>query len=146
MTMSALELLLRAGWTPDRHVEVDHVVHFLLGESYDVVPPFQDFGARYLGLAVASEDGRSVLRFDMDEITALTNEGWCEAYGEAIGRRVTPVASLQGHAVLLIDETGAFWGAYDSEYGYMGDDIMQAIQWTLIDPPTAHKLDRELPD
>ena len=145
MAISAHDLLARSGWTADRRVEVGHVVQFLLEQGYDVVAPFENFATQYLGLRITSSDGRA-LRFDMDEISALTDEGWCEAYGEEIGRRVTPVGGFGSHMVVLIDETGAFWGAFDPLYGYLGDDILQVIQWTLIDPPTARKLDHRVPD
>ena len=92
MTLSARELLLRAGWAPSRRVEVDHIIRRLLEDDHDVVAPFRDFMTQFAGLAVASEDGRRVLSFDMDRVRGLTGPGWCEAYGKGIGRLVTPVA------------------------------------------------------
>lgn len=145
MTTNARDLLLRAGWTPQRRVRVDDIVSRLLADDHDVVSPFRDVMAQFSGLAVTSEDGSQTLSFDMDEVLRRTDAGWCEAYGNEIGRLVTPVA-CERHMALLVDETGAFWGAIETQFGYMGDDIMQAIEWTLIEPPSAHPFDRRLPD
>lgn len=143
---SVLQLLSRAGWTPDRRVAVDDLISRLRDDEHDIVPPFRDFMAQFSGLVITSDDGRREMEFVMDEVLVLTGPGWCEAYGEDIGRLVTPVARYGAHLALLIDESGEFWGGYDALYGHMGRDIFQAIERLLVDPPGSHKLDRRLPD
>lgn len=143
---SVVQLLSRAGWTPDRRVAVDDLVTRLRDGDHDIVAPYRDLMAQFSGLVVSSDDGRRTVEFEIDHVLAVTGPGWCEAYGEEIGRLVTPVARHDAHMVLLIDESGEFWGAYDDLYGYMGKDIFQAIEWLLIDPPAQHVLDRRLPD
>lgn len=141
-----LELLSRAGWTPERRVAVDDLISRLRADEHDIVPPFRDLMAQFSGLVISSVDGRRTVEFEMDHVLAITGPGWCEAYAEEIGRLVTPVARHDAHLALLIDESGEFWGGYDALYGYMGKDIFQAIEWLLIDPPAMHMLDRRLPD
>ncbi|WP_255449065.1 SUKH-3 domain-containing protein [Cellulomonas sp. JZ18] len=146
MSHGALELLSRAGWTPARRVAVDDLIARLRDDDHDVVPPYRDFMAQFSGLIVGSDDTDRTLDFEMDHVLVITGPGWCEAYGEEIGRLVTPVARHDSHMALLIDESGEFWGAYDDLFGYMGRDIVQVVERLLIDPPGTHELDRRLPD
>ncbi|QGQ19902.1 hypothetical protein GC089_12600 [Cellulomonas sp. JZ18] len=146
MALSALELLRRAGWSPDRRVPVDHLMSRLRDHGHDVVPPFRDLMAQFSGLVIRSEDGKRALEFDIDRALVLTDSDWCTQYSEEIDQTVTPVARQDPHLALLLDESGGFWGAYDDLYGYKGSDILQAIEWLLIDQPGSHKLDRSLPD
>ena len=146
MTQDALDLLKRAGWNPQRRVPVDDLVRRLRDADFHVVAPFRDFMAEFAGLEVSSEDGSRTLEFDIDRALVLTDSGWCAAYGEEIGRSVTPVACRGAHMTLLIDESGEFWANFDALYGYKGSDILQAVEVLLIDAPGSHMLDRRLPD
>ncbi len=52
---------------------------------------------------------------------------------------------FSGHMTLVIDETGAFWGGFDAEYGLMGENIVDVIRALLIEPDS-RPLDRVVPD
>ncbi|GEA87707.1 SUKH-3 domain-containing protein [Cellulomonas cellasea] len=143
--MSAFELLHRAGWTQFRRVDVDETVSRLQASGYAVVPPYRELIAQLLGLVVLSEDGKNSLEFDMDGIAARTDAELCEAYGEDIGRAVTPVG-FYSDMVLWVDEVGEFWGSFDLQYGRIGQNIQEVIQWLLVDPASMHMFDRRLPD
>lgn len=142
--MDASELLGRAGWEPGRRVDVAQAQADLAAEGIAVVPPAVAFLAEFNGLSVHSEDGRKVVRISGEEAGRHADPEWCEAYAEAIGRRVTPIGEYS-HMVLLIDDEGAFWGAFDADYGYMGDTLLDVVQGLLVDPGL-RRLDRVVPD
>lgn len=146
MTQTAIDLLKRAGWSPERRVPVDHLVSRLRDAGFDIVAPFRDFMTEFAGLEVSSEDGTRTLEFDIERALVLTDSEWCEAYSEEIDRSVTPVACRGAHMTLLIDESGEFWANFDDLYGHKGKNILQAIELLLVDPPGSHMLDRRLPD
>lgn len=69
---------------------------------------------------------------------------WCDAYAGEIGRPVTPVGEYS-HMLLLIDDSGSFWGAFDADYGLMGDSIDDVVHALIVDPGT-RRLHRVVPD
>ncbi|WP_196250701.1 SUKH-3 domain-containing protein [Cellulomonas sp. JZ18] len=145
MALNALDLLERAGWRHDREIDADPVVQRLRASGYTAVPPLRDFLTQFFGLVITSEDGSKSITFDLDSVEHLTDAEFCNEYGDAIGRPVTPVG-VHSDMIIMIDAAGEFWAALDLDYGYMGKNIEQAVQWILIDPATMHMFDRRLPD
>ncbi|MFI2102920.1 SUKH-3 domain-containing protein [Isoptericola sp. NPDC019693] len=130
---SAQDLLLRSGWTPNRHVDVEGMAAKLKAAGHLVIPTARVFLAEFSGLVIAYQEGRSALRIDGNKAALHADPDWCEAYAEGIGRAVTPVGEYS-HMTLVIDESGAFWGGFDANYGLMGETITEVIQALLIDP------------
>lgn len=143
MTLGARALLERAGWSPDRRIEVGAVVDRFLALGYPLFPALEKFLKEYYGLVVYSEDGTKAITFDLESVQHQTDAEYCREYADDIGRPVTPVGT-HSHMVIMIDADGGFWGSFDLVYGYQGDDIEQAIRSILIDPPRL--FDRRLPD
>ncbi|QGQ19900.1 hypothetical protein GC089_12590 [Cellulomonas sp. JZ18] len=143
MASSARALLRRAGWSPDREIDVAPVVDRLLGLGYPVFPSLEQFLKEFYGLVVRSEDGTKAITFDLESVQHQTDAEFCREYAAEIGRPLTPVGT-HSHMVVMIDAHGGFWGSFDLDYGYKGDDIEQAVRSILIDPPRL--FDRRLPD
>lgn len=140
----ARELLRKAGWVPGRRVEVTDALTELGEAGHHVVAPAREILAEYSGLVVMSVDGRRSINIDGRVAARSADLGWCEAYAEGIGRAVTPVGEYS-HMTLVIDEAGAFWGGFDADYGFMGDDIADVVHGLLIEPGL-RRLDREVAD
>lgn len=134
-------LIERAGWTPGRRIDVGDALASLQTDEFDVVSVARGFLVEYSGLTITSQDGARALL--IDGLTAARNSDpeWCAAYSSAIGMPVTPVGQYS-HMVLLIDETGRFWGGFDSAYGFLGDDIDDVVRGLLVEPGS-RQLDRE---
>lgn len=118
----------------------------MLGElaaaGHSLVPPARDFLAGYSGLVIATVDRRRVLLIDGHQAARGTDPDWCAAYAEGIGRALTPVGQYS-HMTLMIDEVGAFWGGFDADYGYLGQDIVEVVQALLV-RPGLRRLDRKV--
>ncbi|ASR54118.1 SUKH-3 domain-containing protein [Cellulomonas sp. PSBB021] len=140
----AQELLLRAGWRSDRHVDVERMVAELDVAGYSVSLAAREFLEVFSGLVITDEEGRRALHIDGHQAARHADPDWCEAYAEGIGRAITPVGEYS-HMTLVIDETGAFWGGFDAEYGLMGENIVDVIRALLIEPDS-RPLDRVVPD
>lgn len=141
---NAQVLLQRAGWTPGRRVDVEAALGELSAAGHALVAPVRAFLAEYSGVTVASDDGRRSIRIDGHEAARHADPDWCFAYSEGIGRALTPIGEYS-HMTLLIDEAGAFWGGFDADYGFMGDDIVDVVHALLVEPGS-RLLDREVAD
>ncbi|MEV8027960.1 SUKH-3 domain-containing protein [Cellulosimicrobium funkei] len=141
---SARELLLRAGWSSDRRVDVETMVGELEVAGHSVVPAARRFLEVFSGLMVTEDEGRRALRIDGHEAARHADPDWCKAYAEGIGRAVTPVGDYS-HMTLVIDEVGAFWGGFDADYGLIGESIVEVVEALLI-KPGSRQLDRTAPD
>jgi hypothetical protein len=140
--MTAQLLLLQAGWSPGRRVEVGSMLAELCTAGHDVVAPAREFLATYSGLTI--RNGNRVLRIDGHRAARNADVEWCADYTEAIGRAVTPVGEYS-HLTLMIDESGEFWGGFDADYGLLGKDLVEVVHALMVDPVSG-RLDRELPD
>jgi hypothetical protein len=137
-------LLQLAGWTPDRRVDVDEALTELGRAGHRLVAPAREFLAEYSGLTIALPDGSRVLRIDGLAAARGADPDWCSAYAASIGHAVTPIGEYS-HMILVMDATGAFWGGFDADYGFMGDSIVAVVQALLVEPGSRH-LDREVVD
>jgi hypothetical protein len=131
---------MRSGWKPGRQVEVDGMLHELALAGHTLVAPVAGFLREFSGLTVVADDGHRRLQIDGYKAARLADLEWCAAYARGIGRSVTPVGE-QSHMLLLMDESGAFWGGFDDLYGLLGDDIIDLVSGLLVGPPS-RRLDR----
>ncbi|GAB4084053.1 hypothetical protein GCM10028784_06830 [Myceligenerans cantabricum] len=93
---------------------------------------------------MSSTDGLRALRIDGRAAARDADPDWCSAYAEGIGRPVTPVGEYS-HMTLVIDDAGEFWGGFDADYGFMGEDVVAVVPALLVEPGS-RRLDREVPD
>ena len=135
-------LLAKAGWFPGRRVEVDSMLSELELAGHVLVSPVGDFFSEFSGLVIFAEDDRKSVSIDGHDAARRTDRGWCVAYADGIGSPVTPVGEYS-NMVLMMDESGAFWGGYDDLYGFMGSDIVDLIGELLLGSGM-RQLDREV--
>ena len=129
------EHLTRAGWHIGRQVDVGEYEEALRAIDIDLHDParvfLQEFGG--LKIFVPPLPGAEALNPDwivLDPIRAITNTAveWFGEYRQLIGRAVCPIGVAHTeHAVLLMDDRGWVFGAFDSELWEEGTSGLIAI-------------------
>ena len=122
--------------------DVDEMLAELADAGHGLVVPVWGLLAKFSGLVIATEDGRRVVRIEGHEAARRANPDWCAAYAEGIDKAVTPIGEYS-HMTLVIDESGAFWGGFDAEYGFMAIDVVDVVHALLVDLGS-RRLDREV--
>jgi hypothetical protein len=133
-------VLRRAGWTPDRRVDVAEQREALIAEGYVVWPGLLAFLSEYSGLTLrfARRSGREdAVWFDAARAARNLDRAWVvEGYEPFVGARLAPVGyAYSDHAVLLACEDGSLWGAFDTFLGKLGRTARDAIAEVVADRP-----------
>ena len=98
--------------------------------------------AEFDGLTFTSL-GRKV-RMDAVWCADLVHPDVLPAYERLSGCRLAPVGKHE-HTTVLYGGDGAFWGGFDSMFGWLGDSVPDLLRGTIA-PGDGRMLDMEVPD
>jgi hypothetical protein len=138
----ASDLLADAGWHPGRRVDISGDLRALVRAGHPALRPVAEVLTEYADLVVVSASGDMSLWISGTRAAAESDVGWCMAYSGELGVRLVPVGG-HSHMIILVDETGGFWGGFDDEYGRLGDTLEDVIHGVLISTPPV-QFDRRL--
>ena len=139
--MDALQLLRSAGWQPGRAIDVAGERDALQREGYETTPAAEALLMEYSGLTVRGSHHDDPLVIDATAAARDVFPGWANRYSAAIGSTLVPVGQ-QSHMTLYVDEAGWLWGGFDTQFGYCGNDMTEAVRLLLLEP--GWQLDRNL--
>ncbi|MDO5068478.1 MAG: SUKH-3 domain-containing protein [Propionibacteriaceae bacterium] len=123
-------VLSRAGWSPNRRVDVASWEAVVAAEEWEFVKPARGFLTRFGGLDILwpGPDGSA-----RELVLGITPELEDPArYEEATGVRLTPVGlGFSGHYTFFIGADGAMYGAFDGDLGRWGADATEGLTVVL---------------
>jgi hypothetical protein len=129
-----LQCLRRAGWTPGSIVDIT-TFEALLTEAgfcaHDAALTFlREFGGLRIQYPHAKLAGMTDdMHFDPSIIVKHVVSDDVDAYGKVIGRKLCPIGeAARGYLVLMMDEQGAVYGAYDDFFAEVADSGPAAIE------------------
>lgn len=138
---SETEKILRAsGWTPDRNIDSRHMEEVLRTEGYELSPPLlkliRSFGELRVRFSRRRPPGAEDY-LDLDPVAAvggIYRERVMEDYEPRTGAQLVPIGeAFSGHMVLLVDQRGRVFGAYDDVLMHWGDSFDGALRKIFSD-------------
>jgi hypothetical protein len=142
--MDRIERLLRAaGWSPGRRVDTSGAEQALINAGFPITPAALAALREFSGLTIQGPNPANNVTINGEQIVLSVFPSWFDRYNEAEGHTFTPIGE-NGPMVVMIDETGSVWGAFDDEYGRIGDTVPEAVYDMLFPNPTRPGLDRHL--
>ena len=137
------EQLLRSGWFPGRHIDLENEVAVLDAEGYELADGLLVFLAEYSGLVVRADDATQSVWIDAARSASEVDAQWNRAYSAMIRSALAPVGGYS-HMTIYLSEAGEFYGGFDYEYGRLGSNFRELIDVLLNEDPPATMLDRVL--
>src|SRR3989442_2135222 len=101
-------ILRRAGWSPDRHVDISQWVERLRSDGTAVFPLAQAILSSFGGLRFRGDRPKRPTRhdFEMDPASWLGERDRLESIEEITGKRACPLGETSGAAMLAVLEDG----------------------------------------
>jgi hypothetical protein len=138
------EQLLRSGWFPGRHIDLENEVAVLNAEGYELWDGLLVFLAEYSGLVVNADDAATPsVWIDAARAASEVYAEWSRAYSAMIRSALAPVGG-QSHMTIYLSEDGEFYGGFDNQYGRLGSNFRELIDVLLNEDPPTTMLDRVL--
>lgn len=137
MEEKTVEVLKKAGWYPNRKIDISKLLVCYKKKGFDVFPAaikfIEEFGMLEIRSPISSKiSDKDILRYGFDRfenhttdltkyiINGLTSRSYVEEYEEYVEEKLVIVGKLvDGHATLMISESGRFF----TEYGFFGKSI-----------------------
>lgn len=125
------ELLLKAGWSENRHIAIKSDILFLKEKGYTILDTFIDFYTEFGNLnitCVVNQNERNLsfnittpVRYDYDSVII-------EDYPRITGSQtLNPIGNIDGSSYLVIDEAGRIYSLYDGNVMIIGVNNIEAL-------------------
>lgn len=138
---SDTERILRlSGWSAERRYDFEGAERTLLADGYEVPPVVRAFVQSFGGLLVRFErpDTHEIGELDLNPefATQSVYRERVQEYERRVGRNLVPVGvAYSKHMVLMLDDRGRLWGAYDDLLLLLGDSPGSAFQNIFFGTP-----------
>lgn len=149
MDAAAGQALTRAGWTPERRIDVAPIAAALEEEGFSVSPVARSFLERFGNLHFALPERRSF--FSAEELfhldaAAAARHWYAELVGEAgrvAGTTLCPIGEMHdGHTVLMMDGEGRSFAATEQEVFAVADTPAGLLEFFYVPGRSFRKLGR----
>jgi hypothetical protein len=128
---STLEVLMAAGWHPEREIETSPWLESLRREGWSTSDIGVDFLKSFGGLTLAcvSSGPRVAERWILDPERACRelSSDWRTEYESRIGEKIMPVG-LHGPMTLFVSESGGIYGAFDDFLVCFGKKVIEGLE------------------
>jgi hypothetical protein len=127
------EILLRAGWDELRQINISEHVLFLKSEGYTITESAKKFIAEFGDLEIIHPAYRVKNENDKTHFnpSVAANHIYyerVETYEQKIREKLVVVGeAFNEHLILMISESGKFFGAYDDYLTLLGNDTYEGI-------------------
>ena len=128
------ECLRRAGWTPGLAVDTTSFKELLTQAGFVAHDPALSFLREFGGLRIEYPHARVAdmtdeMHFEISIVVKHVVPNDVDAYSRVIGRMLCPIGEAsRGYLVLMMDEQGAVYGAYDDFFAEVGKSGHAAIE------------------
>jgi len=130
-------VLVAAGWTRERQVDVTGWIRSLGSEGYTFSPTAIAAVTNLGGLVVPAPratDRQSFAPygFRFDPILMSGEYGRVRRWEERLGTALSPLGEITGPSYLLVSPTGATYSLYHNELHWWGDSLPAALRALLL--------------
>lgn len=126
--------LERAGWTADLVVDTSSFERLLREAGFFVNDAALSFLKKFGGLEIKHphakvSDMTDNMHFDISVVVRDILPSTVEDYGRIVGSSLCPIGeAARGYFILMMDENGAVYGAYDDFFVRVGPSGLEAIE------------------
>ena len=128
------QLLLAAGWTEDRAIDVSGYERDLRREGYELLHSAAEFLGSFGGLVLEARlkpGVKATHHFDPSQAAENVDPGWVLGeYRERIGAPLCPIGMSDNCMVLMMDPAGAVYAGFDEalvKLGGSGEDAIETL-------------------
>lgn len=119
-----------AGWRPGRAVNGARDCAALDAEKFEVWDDLLKFFNEFAGLTIWDDGAEWAVWIDGEKASQEFYLNWTVAYSRAIGQALAPIGGYS-HMTIYMARDGGYWGAFDEEYGYLGESIFEVVDGVL---------------
>lgn len=134
LSQQTVESLNRSGWNPSRIIDTSGFEDSLRAAGFVVFDAAVNFLRQYGGLRIKYPHAKVIgmedeMHFDPSIAVTHIQSIAVDAYAKVIGKQLCPIGeAARGYLILLMDEDGQVYAAYDEFLAHVGTSGLEAIQ------------------
>lgn len=126
-----MELLMAAGWSEGRTVDIEADLEVLIENSLEVWPELGNFLRQFSGLTIHYQSNGQPDEAWFSSVRACheaADPRWAVEYGKGMRVAFAPIGCCdRGYVTLYATADGRYFGAFDSSLSYLGSSPIEMI-------------------